>query len=103
MDFVKEKSLKAFVQVFVAPTLRSGFHNLMVGAGLGAMTCNTVVFPLFDHKREDDQSDKDDGVELVLLSSPKIATHMDSSEANLIEMLESMPCANSLCSQSQIL
>jgi hypothetical protein len=37
---------KAFSQVLVAPSARFGYHNLMA-VGLGAMTTNTVVLPMW--------------------------------------------------------
>lgn len=99
MDFVKENGLKAFVQVFVAPNLRIGFHNLMVGAGLGAMTCNTVVFPLLDHKKLGEDSTTDtDGEELDILGSDRnisIGSNINLSrdemgESSLIDILDRM-------------
>ncbi len=51
LDAVANYKVKAFSQVLVAPSARFGYHNLMTTAGLGAMTPNTVVLPLWrpDH------------------------------------------------------
>ena len=49
-DRVADKDIKAFSQVVVAPTARFGCHNLMTSAGLGALSCNTVMLPMFGHE-----------------------------------------------------
>jgi hypothetical protein len=91
MEYTKKNRIKAFAQVFVAPSLRVGFHNLMVGAGLGAMTCNTIVFPLLDRKKGEESSTKDsDGEELTLISSSgRLQSPIELSDSGLIAMLDS--------------
>ena len=44
--FTRTYHIKAFPQVTVAPTLRQGAEALMLNAGLGGLSCNTVCMPM---------------------------------------------------------
>merc|ERR1712129_524570 len=62
IEFIDRNSLKAFPQIAVAKTLRSGYENLILLSGLGAMEPNTIVLPMLRLKKRskdvmDDDSD----------------------------------------------
>eukprot|EP01127_Copromyxa_protea_P018531 TRINITY_DN5856_c0_g1_i1.p1 TRINITY_DN5856_c0_g1~~TRINITY_DN5856_c0_g1_i1.p1 ORF type:complete len:869 (+),score=181.60 TRINITY_DN5856_c0_g1_i1:269-2608(+) len=96
MDYVKSRNLKAFVQVFIAPTLRIGFHNLMVGAGLGALTCNTVVLPLVNGEEDEEDYQIEEGG----LRSRKTQTSVSMAASGLVEILDSPLTRQNLISDS---
>jgi hypothetical protein len=53
LSFLNSIVFSAFSQVLVSPSARFGYHNLMTTSGLGAMTPNTVVLPLFHPEERD--------------------------------------------------
>ena len=48
LRFIDQSGIKAFPQLCTAPSARLGFQSLLQMAGLGAMTPNTVVLPMFN-------------------------------------------------------
>jgi len=57
VEFVDRNSLKAFPQIAVSNSLRSGYENLILLSGLGAMEPNTIVLPMLRLKQpEKDKS-----------------------------------------------
>merc|ERR1719233_608244 len=47
-QFINQTGVKAFPKTTVAPTVRIGYQNLIMTAGLGAMVPNTIVLPLIN-------------------------------------------------------
>ena len=45
INFIKEKKLKAFASIVIAPSCRVGYNSLVLSAGLGALNPNIVVVP----------------------------------------------------------
>merc|ERR1712048_1255242 len=64
IDFIDRNELKAFPQINVAPSLKSGLENLILLCGLGALQPNTVILPLIRIQKEsidDDESEEEKG------------------------------------------
>jgi len=53
ITWIEEHAYKAFPQVAIGPDLRTCYQNLMLLAGLGAMSPNTVVIPCWKQVDED--------------------------------------------------
>jgi hypothetical protein len=51
LSFIQKRSIKAFPQVTVAPSLRVGYQFLMQGSGLGGLRCNTIALPFYNVER----------------------------------------------------
>ena len=51
LSFIHKRSIKAFPQVTVAPSLRVGYQFLMQGSGLGGLRCNTISLPFYNVSR----------------------------------------------------
>ncbi|KAJ7377254.1 hypothetical protein OS493_030065 [Desmophyllum pertusum] len=50
LNFVDCTEIKAFVELTVASTLRTGAQSLLMASGLGGMKPNTLVLGFFDHE-----------------------------------------------------
>jgi potassium/chloride transporter 9 len=47
LDYIEESDLKAFPQISIASSSRIGYQNLLLMSGLGALSPNTVVIPMW--------------------------------------------------------
>jgi potassium/chloride transporter 9 len=59
LSFIQKRSIKAFPQVTVAPSLRVGYQFLMQGSGLGGLRCNTISLPFYNVVRVKELSQRD--------------------------------------------
>eukprot|EP00947_MAST-08B_sp_MAST-8B-sp1_P003936 g3936.t1 len=57
LAYIQRHKVKAFPQVLVAPTLRSGHQFLLQGSGLGGLRCNTLAVPLYDTRLASEAAD----------------------------------------------
>ncbi|KNC51837.1 amino acid permease [Thecamonas trahens ATCC 50062] len=54
LRFIDQTGIKAFPQICNAPSARLGYQSLLQMSGLGAMTPNTVVLPMYDESAREE-------------------------------------------------
>lgn len=74
LEFLADNQIKAFPQIAITATARSGYENLLLLCGLGAMQPNTVVFPLIRNFGDDASLEKKGMID-SLTHSLTLCTH----------------------------
>ena len=98
LDAIRVAQLKAFPQVTAAPSMLVGCESLMMTAGLGGLSPNTVVMPLpsndaLDEDDDDDDLRQSDGSRRAVATVQQLALRRIgriSDDATLVSVMQSV-------------